>query len=168
MHKVWKMCLRYEKCAQGIQLPHTGMKCLFKVWNTCFLEKQCFFIPLWVCFIPFWVWKYRLFFPDVDESACAAPKGLMHGVRTHIIIWDMCQNTYHHMTCIYDACVRQSLLREELLRGTLGSIEELAPWAWKTSPCSSPAPVVPSATKGQKSQRKASNRVHTALWCAHA
>ena len=64
MHKVWKMCPRYEKCAQGIQLPHTGMKCLFKVWNTCFLEKQCFFIPLWVCFIPFWVWKYRLFFPD--------------------------------------------------------------------------------------------------------
>jgi hypothetical protein len=30
-----------------------------------FLEKQ-FFIPLWVDFIPFWVWKKSLFFPDVS------------------------------------------------------------------------------------------------------
>ena len=64
MHKVWNRCTRYEKCAQGIKQLHKGMKCFFKVWNKCFLEKQWFFIPLWVCFIPFWVWKYRLFFPD--------------------------------------------------------------------------------------------------------
>ena len=64
MHKVWNRCTRYENCAQGIKQLHKGMKCFFKVWNKCFLEKQWFFIPLWVCFIPFWVWKYRLFFPD--------------------------------------------------------------------------------------------------------
>ena len=68
MHKVWNRCTRYEKCAQGIKQLHKGMKCFFKVWNKCFLEKQWFFIPLWVCFIPFWVWKYRLFFPD--ERVC--------------------------------------------------------------------------------------------------
>ena len=66
MHKVWNRCTRYEKCAQGIKQLHKGMKCFFKVWNKCFLEKQWFFIPLWVCFIPFWVWKYRLFFPDAE------------------------------------------------------------------------------------------------------
>ena len=48
------------------------MKCFFKVWNKCFLEKQWFFIPLWVCFIPFWVWKYRLFFPDGGGSGYIA------------------------------------------------------------------------------------------------
>ena len=58
---------RYEKCAQGIQLLHKGMKCFFKVWNTCFLEKQWFSIPLWVYFISFWVRKKLLFFPDVGS-----------------------------------------------------------------------------------------------------
>ena len=69
MHKVWKMCPRYEKCAQGIQLsPKVTFWC-FKVWNTCFLEKQWFFIPLWVCFIPLWVWKKLLFFPDDRQTS---------------------------------------------------------------------------------------------------
>ena len=68
-HKVWKMCPRYEKCAQGIkQTPKVTFWC-FKVWNTCFLEKQWFFIPLWVCFIPLWVWKKLLFFPDDRQTS---------------------------------------------------------------------------------------------------
>jgi hypothetical protein len=56
-HKVWKMWPRYTTGPQRYEM-------IFQVWNTCFLEKQWVFIPLWVYFIPFWVWKKSLFFPD--------------------------------------------------------------------------------------------------------
>ena len=59
--KVWKMCPRYTT-------PPKRYEMLFEVWNACFLEKQWFFIPLWVYFISFWVWKYRLFFPDGHDN----------------------------------------------------------------------------------------------------
>jgi hypothetical protein len=65
---------RYEKCAQGMKMCSRyktnahRYEIFCKVWNTCFLEKQWFFIPLWVCFIPFWVWKKSLFFPDVNTQ----------------------------------------------------------------------------------------------------
>jgi len=52
------MCPRYETD------PPQRHKMRFQVWKRSFLEKQWFFIPLWVYFIPFWVWKKSLFFPD--------------------------------------------------------------------------------------------------------
>jgi hypothetical protein len=82
MHKVWKRCPRYEKKTQGMKnVPKVWKMCpryetdpqsykmRFQAWKRSFLEKQWFFIPLWVYFIPFWVWKKSLFFPDAHIHA---------------------------------------------------------------------------------------------------
>ena len=69
--KVWNRNSRYEKDtqkdAQGMIKNQKVIKCVFR-YEIGFSLKNGFFIPLWVDFIPFWVWKKSLFFPDAYES----------------------------------------------------------------------------------------------------
>ena len=60
-YKVWKINPKYEEFT-------VIYKMRFQVWNRVFLDKKWVFIPLWVDFIPFWVWKKSLFFSDAKVN----------------------------------------------------------------------------------------------------
>ena len=129
--KVWKRCTRYEKDAQGMKkIPKVWKMCpryerdpqsykmRFQVWKRSFLEKQWFFIPLWVYFIPFWVWKKLLFFPEVGRSAhnflpwSAARRSAANRERETKKPLPPCTGTGHRLSNV------TNVARVPLLRGT--------------------------------------------------